>query len=122
MTTRTADASADRAPRSLTVGILTPSGSDAALAARILGQVRIEATPMGDMEAMCEAIDAGVGAIVVAEEALVGGARDSLSATLATQPDWSDVPVILLLAKGELSGAIFRNAKTGRRVLWVESS
>ena len=106
MATRTTDAPADPARRSLTVGILTPSGSDAELAARILGQARIEATPMGDMEALCEAIDAGVGAVVVAEEALMGAARDALSATLATQPDWSDVPVILLLAKGELSGAI----------------
>jgi PAS domain S-box-containing protein len=106
MAARAADPVAAPTRRSLTVAILTPSGSDAELAARILAKARIEATPVPDMEALCSAIDAGIGAVVVAEEALLDGARDELSATLATQPDWSDVPVILLLAKGELSGAI----------------
>ena len=93
-------------PRPLTVGILTPSGNDAHLAATILAKARIEVVAMSSMEELCNAIENGIGAVVVAEEALRGSARDALSASLAVQPEWSDLPVILLLARGELSGAI----------------
>jgi PAS domain S-box-containing protein len=93
-------------PRSLAVGILTPSGNDAQLAATILAKARIDVLAMPDMSALCAAITSGIGAVVVAEEALRGSARGALSATLGMQPEWSDIPVILLLARGELSGAI----------------
>jgi len=92
--------------RSLSVGILTPSGNDAKLATEILGKARIDVRPLADMDALCAAIVSGVGAVVVAEEALRGPSRRALSACLESQPEWSDVPVILLLAPGELSGAI----------------
>ncbi|HEV7990998.1 MAG TPA: ATP-binding protein [Gemmatimonadaceae bacterium] len=92
--------------RTFSVGILTPSGNDAQLAVTILSKARIEVVPLPDMQAMCSAIERGIGAVVVAEEALRGPARSALSATLDAQPEWSDLPVILLLARGELSGAI----------------
>ena len=93
-------------PRPLVVGILTPSGNDARLAATILAKARIEAVALADMDGLCESIGRGIGAVVVAEEALHGSARQALSSSLERQPDWSDVPVLLLLARGELSGAI----------------
>jgi PAS domain S-box-containing protein len=93
-------------PRSLSVGILTPSGSDAGLAVRILAKARIEAFALRDMSALRGAIERGLGALVLAEEALGREERATLSATLAEQPEWSDLPVVLLLSQGELSRAI----------------
>ncbi|MFI5228180.1 MAG: sensor histidine kinase [Gemmatimonadales bacterium] len=53
-----------------------------------------------------EAIHLGVGAVIVAEEALVLDARDALVRALEHQPSWSDVPLIVLTAEGDLSRAV----------------
>src|SRR5438309_10673645 len=93
-------------PRSLSVGILTPSGADAALAVSILAKARIEAVAFADMRELRAEMQKGLGAIVVAEEALGDQHREELTSALAMQPEWSDLPVVLLLSKGELSRAI----------------
>src|SRR4051812_39692682 len=58
---------------------------------------------MGDGQ---EGIQTGVGVIVLAEEALRDGAHSDIIEALDKQPSWSDIPVVLLLAQGELSRAI----------------
>src|SRR4051794_30893431 len=92
--------------RSLSVGILTPSGADAALAVRILARARIDAVAFADMQELRAEMQKGLGAVVVAEEALGEEHREVLNSALANQPEWSDLPVVLLLSKGELSRAI----------------
>ena len=101
-----AEVSAAPGPRSLSVGILTPSGGDASLAVRVLAKARIDAFALPDMDALRSAIERGVGAVVLAEEALGHTDRAALSEVLARQPEWSDLPVVVLLAQGELSRAI----------------
>jgi PAS domain S-box-containing protein len=88
------------------VALLTPSGMDAAIGARVLGAHGILTHPTATMGELCAAIEDGVGAALVAEEALGHGARDQLLATLAAQPAWSDVPVVLLISEGSLAGPL----------------
>ena len=92
--------------RSLAVGILTPSGGDGALAVRILAKARMDAFVLCDMTALRDAVRQGVGAILIAEEALSFGERQLLTDALDEQAEWSDLPVVVLLAQGELSRAI----------------
>ena len=106
MAISSAEPAALRRPRSLSVGVLTPSGADGELAVRILGKARIDALALRDMHALRAEITRGLGAIVIAEEALGDEERDGLTAELADQPEWSDLPVIVLLVQGELSRAI----------------
>jgi PAS domain S-box-containing protein len=96
----------DSSDRSELVAVLTPSGGDGRLAERMLATTGLTARALPDMPALCEAIRSGVGAVVVAEEALQRTARDGLGACLDEQPSWSDLPVIVLLGEGELSRAI----------------
>ena len=93
-------------PRPLAVGMLTPSGRDGELAVRVLAKTGIDAVAFPDMSSLCSAVEAGLGAVVIAEEGLVRAQRSTLDATLAAQPAWSDLPVVLLLSEGELSRAI----------------
>src|SRR5690348_1821306 len=93
-------------PRSRTVAILTPSGSDGALARRMLARAGIESHVCGDMADALECISNGVGALLIAEEALGRSARTRLAAALERQPGWSDLPVVALLSEDELSNAI----------------
>lgn len=88
------------------VALLTPSGIDGTLATRTLGAHGIRTRVSTTMTDLCDAITDGVGAVLVAEEGLPSAARERLLATLAAQPTWSDVPVILLTHEGALSGPL----------------
>jgi signal transduction histidine kinase len=101
----------DRAPRDETsdrIALLTPTGRDAAVAAEVLGSAGLHASPCADMPALCRLVGAGVGAVLVAEEALNSEASAMLLSMLAEQPPWSDVPIVVLTGEDELSRAIPR--------------
>ena len=89
-----------------TVAVLAPTGRDGPLAERVLGRWGMQATSFPNAELLGVAIRAGVGAVLLTEESLVAGPRDVITAALDAQPAWSDVPVIILTAEGELSRAI----------------
>ena len=93
-------------PRSRTVAILTPSGSDGPLAQRMLDRAGMEAQVCRTMADTLECVANGVGAVVIAEEALGRAARAELVAALDRQPAWSDLPIVVLLSEDELSNAI----------------
>ena len=90
------------------IALLTPTGRDAAVAASVLENAGLTATACADMAALCRLVGAGVGAVLVAEEALSSEASAMLLAVLSEQPPWSDVPIVVLTGEGELSRAIPR--------------
>ena len=90
------------------VVVLTPTGRDGTIAERVLGDAGIDAVACADMRALCEHVEEGVGAIVIAEEALGTDAASRLIGALEAQPPWSDVPIVVLTGEGELSRAIPR--------------
>jgi PAS domain S-box-containing protein len=64
------------------------------------------------MKSVCDLIGREeIGALLLAEEALGHDARDKLLDSLASQPSWSDVPIVLLTGEDELSGALPRPLK-----------
>ena len=78
------------------VALLTPTGADGAIAQRVLEKAGFEASLCADITVAANAIADDVVALVVAEEALNARARAHLIETLQQQPQWSDVPVIVL--------------------------
>ncbi|MDQ2666307.1 MAG: ATP-binding protein [Gemmatimonadota bacterium] len=93
-------------PAAASVAVLTPSGADASLAVRFMGGHGISAYVCAHMEDVVGAIASGVGALLIAEEALGRQERELLLEALSTQPKWSDVPLVLLLTAGELTGGL----------------
>lgn len=85
------------------IAILAPAGRDGVVAGRVLESAGIVTRVCEDMEAICAAISDDVGALLLAEEALSGTAREKLLSALGVQPSWSDVPVVVLTGEGELS-------------------
>lgn len=90
------------------VALLAPTAGDARVAARILAAAHIETLVCPTMAALCQAVDEGIGAIVIAEEALDSKSSTMLLGTLDHQQSWSDVPLVVLTGDGELSRAIPR--------------
>jgi signal transduction histidine kinase/ActR/RegA family two-component response regulator len=81
--------------RERTLLILTPTGRDAQLVTDVLARAKLPSEVMLDASSLCAKVDEGTGAILLAEEALSPSALNVLSATLAKQASWSDLPIII---------------------------
>ena len=88
------------------IALLTPTGRDAAVTTNVLASAGLAASACADMTALCALLERGVGALLVAEEALRPRDAATLLAALGRQPPWSDVPMVVLTGEGELSRAI----------------
>jgi signal transduction histidine kinase len=94
------------------IAILAPSGRDGEMAGRVLSRAGFTPQVCADISELCQAVQGDIGALLIAEEALSGRARDTLLAALEVQPSWSDVPVVLLTGEGELSQVLSRALHT----------
>ena len=83
--------------RSDRILILAPFGRDAELIASSLVQGGFETSVCRDMPSLSQSVKDGGAVAVIAEEALGGTASDQLYGSLAVQPSWSDLPIIVLL-------------------------
>ena len=83
--------------------VAAPTGRDAELICSQLGAAGMRAEKAENALAMANEINAGVGAIVLTEEALVPEGLTALSQALTRQPAWSEVPLILLTGETSLT-------------------
>ncbi|MBA3915569.1 MAG: PAS domain-containing protein [Acidobacteriales bacterium] len=87
------------------VAIYAPTGRDGRLISQLLARHAVSSQVCGTLLAVVEAIDKGVGVVLLAEESLTPAAIEQLSRVLKAQPPWSDVPVIVLTGGGDPSHA-----------------
>ena len=88
--------------------ILAPTGKDAPLTRDILGRAGIDAHICSDIADLRTTMEAGAAAILLAEEALWGRGGEQIISALASQPAWSDLPVLVLARHGADSPTIVR--------------
>ena len=82
---------------------MAPSGRDAALICQLLEKAAIPSVTCADTEQLSAEMAKGAGALVLAEEALTPALVEQLSSLLHAQEPWSDFPLVLLTASGEVS-------------------
>jgi PAS domain S-box-containing protein len=100
---------ARRAADSLPVAVLTPTGQDGRMAAKVLAGAGLEPRVCASMSDVCDLIAREeIGVLLLAEEALAQEDRDKLFTSLDRQPSWSDLPIVILTGEDELSGALPR--------------
>ncbi len=80
--------------------MLAPSVGDAEITAAILGDFGAVAFACPDLDALCEALEVGAGAAIVTEEAVLLDRSGRFRSLIASQPDWSDLPLVVLLRAG----------------------
>ncbi|MBG0798519.1 response regulator [Methylocystis sp. L43] len=98
-----ADGAAQVVPKaedSLRVLILTPTGRDAALAEDALNRSGVSTCVCGNEEELRREIAKGAGCVLMAEEALPRDRRVAWDDLIGPEPAWSQLPVVLLLARG----------------------
>jgi len=87
-------------PRDLRFLIMAPAGRDNEITKELLNGAGIEAETFIDIESLLVALREGAAAALIAEEHLTGEAKAPLSHYLAQQPQWSDVPILILTRPG----------------------
>jgi signal transduction histidine kinase/CheY-like chemotaxis protein len=95
----------------LRVLVLAPIGRDGALTSQLLEQADVPCHVCASAAELCTELRRGAGAVVLTEEALADPRIDELSATLHTQPAWSDIS-LLLFAGDDRSQATMRTLRT----------
>lgn len=93
--------------------VLAPRGRDAAVAIAMLGEAGVEGCACASLAGLIAELDRGAAFAVVTEEAIATTDLHPLSAWLADQQEWSDLPFILLTTRG---GGLERNPAAGRHL------
>ena len=91
--------------------ILAPVGRDAVIAAGMLAESDIKSSICESIKSLAHQLNQGVGFVLVTEEALLGQDLRSISTWINSQPEWSDLPFVLLTRRG---GGLERNPDAGR--------
>lgn len=78
------------------VVMFTIDRSDQRLITAVLDRYELRSVSCASLDELFEHLERRCGSLVVAEEALVGGASARLSRVLNEQPTWSELPVIVL--------------------------
>ena len=79
--------------------VAAPTGRDAEVLSSTLGEARIEVAVCADLEVLSREVEAGAAVLILAEEVFVHSDPQVLVRTLLQQPEWSDLPLILIGAK-----------------------
>ncbi len=100
--------------------LVTPTRRDAEVTRSLLARVELPCVICPDFHALRQAVAAGAGAILSTGEAVVAEGEAELLETLADQPPWSDLPVILLIKGGDQSPVASRVIDALRNVTLLE--
>ena len=100
--------SSDRSERAL---ILAPRGRDSFIAADMLAESDVASAICRTLDALVDGLEEGAGFVLVTEEALLGADLRAVSAWIGAQPEWSDLPFVLLTHRG---GGLERNPDAAR--------
>jgi signal transduction histidine kinase/ActR/RegA family two-component response regulator len=84
----------------LSILVLAPTGRDGPLICEMLGRRGFACRSYRSVNELCRGIRAGVGAVILAEEALAGGGMKHLNTVVEAQPPWSDIGLVLLTSNG----------------------
>lgn len=87
-------------PAELRILVYTPHGKDAALACSALERAGLSCFICNTLAELVQQASLGAGAILIVEEALPKSASAPLIAYLADQPQWSDLPILVLTKPG----------------------
>ena len=100
--------------------VLAPTGKDGALTCAVLTDAGIECEPCESFQELIRELEAGVGAILLAEEAIATGALNLLIELVGRQPPWSDVSVIVTTYPGADSPVVRTAVETLGNVTLLE--
>jgi signal transduction histidine kinase len=85
--------------------LVAPTRRDAEVTRRLLGDVGVACVVCPDLRALTAELAGGVGAVLITDCAFGDPGIEAFVATLAQQPPWSDVPVLVMSAARQVAPA-----------------
>ncbi|ESQ79202.1 ATP-binding protein [Asticcacaulis sp. YBE204] len=76
--------------------VLAPTSRDSAMTKALLLKENIAVEICPGLNEVCNELKVGAACLVISQEAVIGDKSGRLQATLSNQPEWSDLPVIVL--------------------------
>jgi signal transduction histidine kinase len=92
--------------RQMRVLLRTATAKDALMTTDVLGRAGIESHVCADLRQVVAELREGAGTLLLAEEILAEEGSAELIQLLTTQPQWSDLPVLVLARQGANSRAV----------------
>lgn len=86
--------------------VLAASETDGEMACRVLKDAMIYCVVCEDIQSLMTELDRGAGALLLAEEVLTQAALELLADFIVTQPNWSDLPIMILTYPGANSNVL----------------
>jgi len=90
----------------LRILLRTMTGRDAAIASGLLQRAGIESVSCRTPADVVTELERGAGALLLAEESLTDPAMSGVARWLQRQPQWSDLPVLVIAGSGLVSNAV----------------
>ena len=86
--------------------VLAPTSKDAHLTRSVLERAGVICVCCSTLNQVTDELEAGAGAVLLAEEAVSPATKSSLTKWVARQPPWSDLPVLVLARVGADSASV----------------
>jgi DNA-binding response OmpR family regulator/two-component sensor histidine kinase len=86
--------------------ILAPTTRDGALTCEVLARAGVACESFDSLDALCAALAEGAGALLIPEESMENAIGGPLERYLASQPPWSDLPILMLARQGAASPGV----------------
>ncbi|CAO3382536.1 ATP-binding protein [Azospirillum argentinense] len=85
--------------------LFAPHGRDAEVIRLVLHEVGLITETCADLPALCDSLTKDIAALILSEGALLRSGMEPLVACLDAQPPWSDLPVLVITARGNRSAS-----------------
>ncbi len=100
--------------------ILAPTRKDAVITQSLLSSTRLHSLICATVDDLVRSIAEGAAAVLVAEEMVTDEGQTALAGALASQPPWSDLPVLVLTRPGADSASVVDAVRTLGNVTLLE--
>lgn len=114
------DMTTDRRAIESRVLLHTPTGRDSQLAQRVLAADSIDSVVCHTVQDVLAELERGAGALVAQEETLTAPVLKQLGAWVASQPNWSDIPILVVTHQGADSPGLQTVMETLRNLTLLE--
>ncbi|WP_197525516.1 hybrid sensor histidine kinase/response regulator [Pseudobythopirellula maris] len=100
--------------------MLLPTTKDGEITARLFAENGVEGVVCPDLDTLCREARAGAGALLVAEERLLGDSERAVETMLREQPTWSDLPLLILTLSSQVHAAELERWQQSFNVTLIE--
>jgi signal transduction histidine kinase len=100
--------------------LVAPTKKDGEVTSSLLSKAGLNCVVCDDLNHLAREVRAGAGAVLLTEDVLSAPGADDLLRSLAEQPSWSDLPIIMLMRGGGTSPGAANVLREMRNVTLVE--